>query len=98
MMTKIYRDLETMPAFVGEFLAQDEQSRVETLTKGFRARGRAARRLQAAVRHALHIRTWESLCLDGALDDDEAIELMVAAVLAAVAAVGAVAAVHAPRR
>jgi hypothetical protein len=32
----------------------------------------------------LHIRTWESLCVDGALDNDEAIELMVAAVLAAV--------------
>ena len=84
MMTKIFRDLDALPAVVGEFLAIDEQSRVEILTTGFRARGRAARRLQAALRHALHIRTWESLCVDGRLDDDEAIELMVAAVLAAV--------------
>jgi AcrR family transcriptional regulator len=84
MMTKIYRDLDTMPAFVGESLAADEQSRAAILAKGFRARGRAARRLNAALRHALHIRTWESLCVDGALDDDEAIELMLAAVLAAV--------------
>jgi AcrR family transcriptional regulator len=84
MMTKIYRDLDSMPAFVGEFLAQEEQSRVAILATGFRARGRAARRLKAALRHALHIQTWESLCVAGALDDDEAIELMVAAVLAAV--------------
>jgi AcrR family transcriptional regulator len=84
MMTKIYRDLDTMPAFVAESLAADVQSRVAILAKGFRARGRAARRLDAALRHALHIWTWESLCVEGALDDDEAIELMVATVRAAV--------------
>jgi AcrR family transcriptional regulator len=83
MMTKIYRDLDTMPAFVGEFLAQDEQSRVTVLANGFRARGRAVRRLHATLRHALHIRTWESLCVDGGLDSDEAVDLMTAAVLAA---------------
>lgn len=86
MMTKIYRDLDTMPAFVGEFLAQDEQARVAILATGFRARGRAARRLHVALRHALHIRTWESLCGEGALEDEEAIELMVGAVLAAIQA------------
>jgi hypothetical protein len=75
-----------MPAFVGEFLAAEEQTRVEVLAKGFRARGRPARRLHAALRHALHIQTWQSLCIDGALDNDEAVELMVAAVLAAVPA------------
>lgn len=84
MMTKIYRDLASMPAFVGEFLANDEQCRVATLSRGFRARGRATQRLQAALRHALHVRTWQSLCDDGALDDDEAVALMVATVLAAV--------------
>jgi AcrR family transcriptional regulator len=85
MMTKIYRDLDTLPAFVAEFLAQEEQSRVAVLARGFRARGRAVRRLHAALGHALSIQTWVSLCVDGALDDDEAVELMVAAVLAAVA-------------
>jgi AcrR family transcriptional regulator len=82
MMTNIYRDLDTMPPFVAEFLAQDEQARVAVLARGFRMRGRAARRLQAALRHALHIRTWASLCIDSGLDNDEAIELMVGAVLA----------------
>jgi AcrR family transcriptional regulator len=85
MMTKIYRDLDAMPAFVGEFLAQDERSRVAALATGFRARG-SVRRLQAVLAHALHIRTWESLCVDGGLADDETVELMVAAVLAAVQA------------
>jgi AcrR family transcriptional regulator len=84
MMTKILRDLDAMPAFVGEFLAAEERSRVEILGKGFRARGRPARRLHAALRHALHIQTWQSLCGDGGLDNDEAVELMVATVLAAV--------------
>jgi hypothetical protein len=74
-----------MPAFVGEFLAQDERSRVAALATGFRARG-SVRRLQAVLAHALHIRTWESLCVDGGLADDETVELMVAAVLAAVQA------------
>lgn len=86
MMTKIYRDLDTMPAFVGEFLAADDESRVAALAKGFRARGRTTRRLHAALHHALRIQTWQSLCIDGALDNDEAVELMVAAVLAAVPA------------
>jgi AcrR family transcriptional regulator len=84
MMIKIHRDLDSMPAFVGEFLAAEERTRVGILAKGFRARGRAARRLHAALRHTLHIQTWQSLCIDGALDHDEAVELMVATVLAAV--------------
>jgi hypothetical protein len=84
MMTKIHRDLDAMPAFVAEFLAAEERSRVQILAKGFRARGRPARRLHAALRHALHIQTWQSLCSDGGLDNDEAAELMVATVLAAV--------------
>ncbi len=84
MMSKIYRDLDLMPAFVGEFLAQDEQARVAVLARGFGARGRARRRLSAVLRHALHIRTWESLCTHGELEDSDAIELMLGATLAAV--------------
>jgi AcrR family transcriptional regulator len=84
MMTKIYRDLEVLPAFVGELLAEDEHVRVTVLAKGFRVRGRSARRLDAALRHALHIRTWESLCLDGALGTDDATDIMLGAILAAV--------------
>lgn len=83
MMTKIYRDLEAMPAFVAESLARDERARVAVLATGFRARGRRARRLEAALAHALHVRTWESLCVAGGLTDAEAVDLMTSTVLTA---------------
>lgn len=83
MMTKIYRDLHVMPAFVSEYLSQDQQSRVAILSDGFRA-GRNTHRLHAALSHALDFRTWHSLCVVGQLRDDEAIQLMTATVSAAV--------------
>jgi len=83
MMTKIYRDLDAMPAFVRESLADDERLRIAVLATGFRARGRRARRLEAALAHALHVRTWESLCVAGGLTDAEAVDLMTATVLTA---------------
>lgn len=86
MMTMIYRDLETMPDFVGQYLAADEKARVTVLSRGFRARGRAANPLAAALAHALRVATWESLCVDAGLTDHEAIDIMVGAVLAAVPA------------
>ena len=76
MMTKIYRDLQVMSAFVGASLIRDEQARVAILAAGFQAPGRKAQRLHAALRHALHFQTWQSLCLLGELRDENAIELM----------------------
>lgn len=86
MMTKVHRDLDSLPSFVGERIATEEKARVAVLAKGFGARGRAAVRLSTALAHALHVLTWQSLCGVGGLRDDEAVELMVAAVLAAVPA------------
>lgn len=83
MMTKIHRDLHAMPEFVSEFLTQEQQSRVAILSQGFLATGRMARRLRAALAHALDFRTWHSLCVVGGLRDDEAIQLMLAIVSAA---------------
>lgn len=83
MMTKIHRDVEVMPVFVRDSLARDEQMRVAVLAVGFRARHRAARWLEGVLAHALHVWTWESLCVAGRLADEEAIEVMTAAVLAA---------------
>jgi AcrR family transcriptional regulator len=80
MMTKIRRDLDVMPAFVAEFLADDDRARVAALAQPFRVRGAAHRRLTSAIAHALDIRTWESLCLRGQLEDSEAVQAMVAAV------------------
>jgi AcrR family transcriptional regulator len=83
MMTKIYRDLDVLPVSIREAIARDDDHRVDVLVRGFGARGRAARRLRAALGHALHVRTWASLCVDGGLRDEEAVELMTASVLAA---------------
>ena len=84
MMAKIYQDLHAMPSFVGQALAQDQQSRVAILTMGFPAGDRTTLRLQAATAHALDFRTWQSLCVFGDLSNDEAIHLMLATVQAAV--------------
>jgi AcrR family transcriptional regulator len=83
MMTMIHRDVDVMPRFVGDYLAADERRRVAVLAVGFRARGRAAYRLRAALAHALRISTWHSLCADGGLTDAVAGNVMVGAVLAA---------------
>lgn len=84
MMTKIYRDLHLMPAFVSESLGQEQQSRVAILSRGFKAPGRKTKRLRSALAHALDFRTWHSLCVLGGLRDDEAVQLMLATVSAAV--------------
>jgi AcrR family transcriptional regulator len=84
MMRMIHRDVDSMPAFVGYQLAADERARVAALAVGFGARGRAGRRLAAALAHALHVNTWSSLCADGGLTDSEAVDVMVGAVLAAI--------------
>jgi AcrR family transcriptional regulator len=83
MMTKIHRDVEVMPAFVAASLAADEAARVAVLAAGFPASGRQSQRLAGALAHALRVSTWESLCVRAELDETEAIELMVGAVLAA---------------
>jgi AcrR family transcriptional regulator len=84
MMSKIYRDLDAMPDFVSQFLAADEQARVAVLRRGFGPRGRGLRPLDAALAHALHVSTWESLCIHAGLTDPEAIDIMVGAVQAAI--------------
>lgn len=84
MMSKIYRDLHLMPAFVTEALGQEQASQVATLTEGFRAPGRQSQLLRAALAHAVDFRTWYSLCALGGLREDEAVELMLATVAAAI--------------
>jgi AcrR family transcriptional regulator len=83
MMLHIYRDLDAMPAFVAQLLADDERVRVAALVAGFGARGRARVRLEGVLAHALHVRTWHSLCCAGGLRDADAVDAMTAAALAA---------------
>jgi len=67
-----------------EALRRQEQDRVTVLAQGFPAAGRKSHRLRTTLTHAIAFRTWQSLCMVGQLHDDEAVELMAAAVLAAV--------------
>ena len=83
MMTMIHRDVDVLPSFVGEYLAADEKHQVAVLSVGFRASGRAAYRLRAALAHALRLSTWQSLRVEGGLTDAEATDVMTAAVEAA---------------
>lgn len=83
MMSKISRELDALPGFVAQMLEEDEQARVLALTPGFSLTGGAARRLPAALGHAVRFSTFESLCLQGHLSDRDAVEVMVGAVLAA---------------
>jgi hypothetical protein len=55
----------------------------DTLMAGRGARGRARRRLQAAIGHALAFSTWQSLAREQGLDDAEAVELGIRLVAAA---------------
>jgi hypothetical protein len=48
----------------------------EPLLAGRGLRGRARRRTEAAIGHALSFETWKSLARDGGLSDDEAATLM----------------------
>jgi AcrR family transcriptional regulator len=78
MLANLHRDEALMPTvqqFFGayhEFLAaiRDE------LMRGRGARGKARKRVHAAIGHALAFGTWRSLARDEGLDDAQAAELM----------------------
>lgn len=75
MLANSLRDREAMPAFVGAATAARLEAMHAVLSAGWGGRGRRRRRLEAAIRHALDFRTWESL--DGAgLSPAEAAGLM----------------------
>jgi AcrR family transcriptional regulator len=76
MLDNLHRDEELVPTvkqFFGAFHDWLAEVR-DALMRGRGARGRARRRVRAAVGHALSFRTWQSLA--GDLDDREAAELM----------------------
>jgi AcrR family transcriptional regulator len=78
MVENLLRDEPTMPILQKlrggrrAYLA----AAADALMRGRRLRGGAARRVRAAVGHALAFPTWQSLARAEGLDDDEAAELM----------------------
>jgi AcrR family transcriptional regulator len=78
MRENLLRDEAAMP-IVHELLGGYRAylgSAADTLMRGRGVRGGAARRVRAAVRHALAFTTWQSLARAEGLGDDEAAELM----------------------
>lgn len=85
MMRKVLRDLDRMPGFARENVERDEANRVRVLVRGLASTPAGRRRARAAVRHALALHTWQSLCVQGGLSRDEAVDLMTRLVLDAAA-------------
>lgn len=85
MLGNLLRDQESVAvlrplmAEFWEFLSAGR----DVLTAGRGAHGHSARRIRAAVGHALAFATWRSLTRDQGLRDREAVKLMVRAVAAA---------------
>jgi AcrR family transcriptional regulator len=78
MMSRVIRDaplVESMSAQTEARLAFFDQI-AEILMRGRRLRGRRRARVEAAIRHALALSTWQSLVGEQGLTNTEAVELM----------------------
>ncbi len=85
MLVNVTRDAPLVPAMerpVQVFVALLAQMQA-ALMSGRRERGRARRRVGAAIAHALAFETWRSLTPEGGIDAGEAAALMVGTVEAA---------------
>ena len=85
MFVNTRRDAALVPAMAAPVarVQAGMAAMVDTLMKGRPERGHRRRRVQGAIRHATAFGTWYSLTREGGLSDDEALELMLAAVAAA---------------
>lgn len=85
MLENLYRD-EGLSAAVARLFSRyrDYLDAARTALMARRpSRGRARRRVSAAIGHALAFATWRSLAIDQGLDDDEVVEFMRSLVAAA---------------
>lgn len=80
MLSRTNRDRAALPAFVRDRNQQTTQTQVEALLEAWPARQRTARR-RALVGHAMAFATWQSLCVDQALPQREAVAAMTRLVL-----------------
>ena len=85
MFVNIFRDADLVPSMAPPFEATRAmlEALVATISRGRPERGRARRRVAAAIAHATSFGTWHSLTRQGGLSDREAIDLGVALVAAA---------------
>jgi AcrR family transcriptional regulator len=85
MLEKVFRDAPLVKAMAKPVAARRAHfdAFLEAAVAGRPERGRARRRVKAAVAHALSFPTWRSLVREQGLEDDEAVALMAAMVEAA---------------
>jgi AcrR family transcriptional regulator len=85
MFVNTRRDAALVPAMAAPVKAGQAAmaAMIDALMKGRPERGHRRRRVLAAIRHAAAFGTWYSLTQEGGLSEDEALELMLAAVRAA---------------
>jgi AcrR family transcriptional regulator len=78
MLDNLHRDEPLMPTVERQFAGfREYQSAARaTLTRGRPERGRARRRVGAAIGHALSFASWRSLAREQGLDDAQAADLM----------------------
>lgn len=75
MLTRIYADLDDLPAAHRKVLAARNDHFRNVLLEPFPD---ADARLRAAVNHAVSFWTWRSLCHDNGLSNDDAVDIMTA--------------------
>jgi AcrR family transcriptional regulator len=87
MLANLFRDEATVPSVQMIFSAFHGYlaGAADVLMRGRRLRGDAAKRVRAAIGHALSFATWQSLAREQGLDDSQAAELMCRLVLVAAA-------------
>ncbi|HYH58689.1 MAG TPA: helix-turn-helix domain-containing protein [Thermoleophilaceae bacterium] len=85
MFVNVFRDAELVPGMQVPVEAQIRrfQEFVSELARGRRERGRARKRVVAAIAHALSFQTWQALTRQGGLADDEAVAIAAGMVAAA---------------
>ena len=88
MLALIHRDWHLLPAERREASAAAQRAWCDLLLEPFHASGARARRLRAAIAHALEFGTWQSLCRTHGLDDRAAVRLMVGLADAALRSAG----------
>jgi AcrR family transcriptional regulator len=85
MFANVFRDADVVPAMeeaVARQMRGFEES-VAAITRGRPERGRARRRVTAAVAHAASFATWHALARQGGLSDEEAVAVAAGMVAAA---------------
>ena len=85
MLTHVYRDFTAMPQAHQQAWRHRDTHHRDVLAAPFGGTGDKQRRIGTVIGHAASFWTWRSLCAGRGLSDQEAVQVMTAAVLAVTA-------------